>query len=126
MVGRKLTEDNSPMKTMEIDQSATELFDAANEFQLAVDEEWSAEATIATLARMEHGFLALAATSYEIRGRAAQAESGGKEQRTVVLDELAAAFARCARKCRESRLAIGAAEQSGTQEKPAPPRLVAL
>jgi hypothetical protein len=114
------------MKTTEIDQSATELFDAAHEFQLAADEEWSAEATIATLARMEQGFLALAASSYEIRGKAAQDGAGGKKQRTVVLDEMAAAFARCARKCRESRQAIRAAEQSGTQEKPAIPKLVAL
>lgn len=114
------------MNTVEIDQSASDLFDAAHEFQLAADEEWSAEATTAALARMEQGFLALAASSYEIRGKAAQDGSGGQKQRTVVLDEMAAAFARCARKCRGSRLAIREAEQSGTQEKPATPKLVAL
>lgn len=111
---------------MEIDQTASELCDSAHEFQLAADHEWNAEVTIAALARMEQAFFALAASWYEIRGKAAQDAGSGKKQRTVALDEMAAEFARCARKCRKARLAVRAAEQSGTQEIPATPKLVAL
>jgi hypothetical protein len=118
--------DNRTMKTMEIDQTGSELRDSAHELQLAADQEWNAEATIAALARMEQAFFALAASSYEIRGKAAQDAGGAHEQRTVVLDEMAAEFARCARKCRKARLAVRAAEQSGPQEIPATPKLVAL
>jgi hypothetical protein len=101
--------------------------DKTLELQLAAGEEWDAEATIAALARMEQAFFSLAASWYEIRGKAAQdASSGQKQQRTVVLDEVAAEFAKSARKCRKARLAITAAEQSGPQETPATPKLVAL
>lgn len=126
MVQTGLKGDNRPMKTMEIDQTASELCDSGHEFQLAADEEWNAASTIASLARMEQAFSVLAASSYEIRGKAAQDAGGGQERRTVVLDEMAAEFARCARKCREARLAVRAAEQSGPQELPATPKLVAL
>jgi len=114
------------MKTTAIDQRADELFDAAHEFQLAVAEEWSTEATHASLASMEQGFLALAASSYEVRGKAAQDAAGGKRQRTLALDEMAAAFAGCARKCRDARAAIRAAEQSAEEPKLEAPKLVAL
>jgi hypothetical protein len=114
------------MKTTAIDQRADELFDAAHEFQLAAADEWSAEATLASLARMEQGFLALAASSYEIRGKAARNGGGAKRQRTVALDEMAAAFAGCARRCRDARAAIRAAERSGDEPKREAPKLVAL
>jgi hypothetical protein len=112
--------------TLEIDQCATDFCDSEHEFQLAADEDWNAEATIAALARMEQTFFSLAASWYEIRGKAAQDAGGGHKQRTVVLDEMAAGFASCARKCRKARLAVRAAEQSAPQEIPATPKLVAL
>jgi hypothetical protein len=113
-------------KPLEIDQCATDFCDSAHEFQLAAEEGWDAEATIAALARMEHAFFSLAASWYEIRGKAAQDAGGAHKRRTVVLDEMAAEFASCARKCRKARLAVRAAEQSGPQEIPAAPKLVAL
>lgn len=132
MVGTGATGDNRAMKTMEIDkrleidQCATDFCDSAHEFQLAADEDWDPEATIAALARMEQAFFSLAASWYEIRGKAAQDADGGHKQRTVILDEMAAEFAICARKCRKARLVVRAAEQSGSQEIPATPKLVAL
>ena len=95
------------------------------EVELAGTEELGDAATFAALARMERAFLALAASWYEIRGMAAQ-DAGDQHERTVVLDDLAAEFARCARKCRRARLVVGAPEDSGNQEDPATSTLVAL
>jgi hypothetical protein len=100
--------------------------DAAHEFQLAAEEEWSEEATVAAIARLEQAFSALSASWYEIRGKAAQDAAGGKPQRTEVLDGMAAEFARCARMCREARLVIGAVQEPGEHERRATPSLVAL
>jgi hypothetical protein len=90
------------------------------EVELAVNEAMSDEATLAALARMERAFLALAASWYEIRGMAAQDAGDERDERTVVLDDLAAEFARCARKCRKARLVVG------NQEDLAASPLVAL
>lgn len=119
MVERGSRDDNRAMNTLQMDK-------ALEIDQFAADEAWDAEATIAALARMEQAFFSLAASWYEIRGKAAQDASGGQKQRTVVLDEMAAEFAECARKCQKARLVIRAAERSGPQEIPATPKLVAL
>jgi hypothetical protein len=90
------------------------------------DEVWSTEETVAELGRLESALLALAASWYEIRGKAAQDGTDPKDKRVQALDAVATHFARCARKCRDARLALGSAEQRGTGKERASPRLVAL
>lgn len=129
MAGHCVIGDDFAMKTLDqIDRCVSDIRDSSWGFHEAAGRKGSSAAASLALITLEESFLALSSGWYEIRGDSARAQTdGNRDSRIARLDDLAAELASCARRCRETRLALMAIDppEGGIPSAPQP-QLVAL
>jgi hypothetical protein len=98
------------MKTSDaLHDRAVDLVEAARAFHAAAQQPTSHEEAPESLASLEEALQALSAAWYQLAASAPQVEGFSREQEVRLrgtLHDVAAAFARCARACREGRSTI--------------------
>jgi hypothetical protein len=129
MVGQRAMGDDFGMEPFDqIDRCVSDIRDSSWAFNEAAGRKGSAAAAALALITLEEAFLALSSGWYEIRDDSARAQPDDhRDSRIARLDDIAAELAGCARRCRETRLALMAIDppEERTPSEPQP-QLVAL
>src|SRR4029078_7834565 len=129
MVGQRVVGDDFRMEPFDqIDRCVSDIRDSSWAFNEAAGRKGSSAAASLALITLEEALLALGSGWYEIRGDSARAQiDDHRDSRIARLDDIAAELAGCARRCRETRLALMALDPPEARPPSEPqPQLVAL